>query len=103
MFAAALGWLGTIGTFVAYLLLWRGHVTSSSRRYGAMNAVGGLLGGSASVIYGAWPSAASNFVWAAIGIHTVVTSSLQRSTTWRLVSEHAAQRRPMIVNRFPSR
>ena len=74
MLSAALGWLGMAGTFVAYLLLWRGRVASESLTYATLNAVGGLLGGTGSVLYGAWPSAASNFVWAAIGLHSIVVS-----------------------------
>lgn len=72
--AAALGWIGTMGTFVAYLLLWRGHVGSGSIVYALMNAMGGLLGGTASLLYGAWPSAASNFMWAAIGVHSTLAA-----------------------------
>lgn len=76
--AAALGWIGTAGTFLAYLLLWRGRVGSESFVYALMNALGGMLAGTASVLYGAWPSAVSNFVWAAIGIHSTVTALLGR-------------------------
>jgi hypothetical protein len=75
MIATALGWIGTIGTFVAYLLVSRGHLNADSRRYGSLNMVGGLLGGSAAVVWGAWPSAASNFVWAIIGAATVYSAS----------------------------
>jgi hypothetical protein len=78
MIATALGWIGTVGTFVAYLLVSRGHLNANSRRYGSLNMVGGLLGGSAAVVWGAWPSAASNFVWAVIGALTVY-SATQRS------------------------
>jgi len=58
MLAAALGWLGTAGTFLAYAMLWRGRLGSESRRYATLNMVGGLMGGSAAALYGAWPSAA---------------------------------------------
>lgn len=78
MLAAALGWLGTVGTFVAYALLWRGRVTSESRRYAALNTVGGLLGGAGSVLYGAWPSAAANFAWAALGLHALIGAHRRR-------------------------
>jgi hypothetical protein len=73
MLAAAMGWLGTLGTFGAYVLLWRGRLDSGSLRYALLNAAGGLLGGTASALYGAWPSAASNFVWAAVAMHTAAT------------------------------
>lgn len=79
MVAAALGWIGTAGTFVAYVLLWRGRVGSESLTYALMNASGGLLGGIASVMYGAWPSAASNFVWAVVGVHSTLVALRHRS------------------------
>lgn len=72
MVAALMGWLGTAGTFLAYALLWRGRLTSESRRYAALNLAGGLLGGTACIIYGAWPSAASNLAWAALGMHSMI-------------------------------
>ncbi|KQX74524.1 hypothetical protein [Aeromicrobium sp. Root472D3] len=72
MTAALLGWLGTAGTLAAYGLLWRGRLTSTSRRYALLNLVGGLLAGTASGLYGAWPSAASNFIWAALGLHSML-------------------------------
>lgn len=80
MIAAVLGWTGTIGTFVAYLLVARGRVTAQSRKYAALNGVGGLMAAVASASYGAWPSAASNAVWAVIGFWTlaVVTRARRR-------------------------
>ena len=75
MLAAWLGWLGTAGTFAAYLLLWRGRLSIESRKYAALNVVGGCMAGLASVIYGAWPSAASNFVWAAVGLQSILQTA----------------------------
>jgi hypothetical protein len=43
----------------------------SSLKYASMNALGGVLAGTASALYGAWPGAAANFVWAVVGIHTL--------------------------------
>lgn len=74
MIAGALGWMGTVGTFCAYLLLWRGRLSSTSMSYAFMNAIGGLLGGCASILYQAWPSVASNFVWAALGAQTIIAT-----------------------------
>lgn len=85
--AAVLGWIGTAGTFVAYLLLWRGRVGSESLAYALMNAAGGVLAGAASVLYGAWPSAASNLVWAAIGLHSML-SALRRRRRARRAARH---------------
>ncbi|SEC23149.1 hypothetical protein SAMN04489844_1920 [Nocardioides exalbidus] len=88
MIAAALGWVGTMGTFAAYILLWRGKLASDSLTYAVMNTVGGLLGGAASAYYGAWPSVASNVVWAAVGMHSIgvevrrrIRSRRSRATT----------------------
>lgn len=78
MLVAALGWLGTVGTFMAYAMLWKGSVTSESRRYAALNVAGGLMGGSACVLYGAWPSAASNFAWAALALYASIAAYLRR-------------------------
>lgn len=72
MVAAAMGWLGTVGTFLAYALLWRGRLTSQSLRYSALNFTGGLLAGAACIGYGAWPSAAANIAWAALGLHAMI-------------------------------
>lgn len=74
MAAALLGWLGMAGTFAAYALQWRGVLSSDSVRYALLNVVGGTMGGVASLLYGAWPPAASNFVWAAIGLAALVRS-----------------------------
>ena len=79
MVTAALGWLGTAGTFVAYLLLWRGHLGSESLTDARRNTGGGLLGGAARVQYGAWPSAASNLVWATIGLHSTISAVKRRA------------------------
>jgi hypothetical protein len=81
MLAATLGWLGTVGTFVAYVLVFRGRLIADSWRYGVLNAVGGTLGGMAAVLYGAWPSAVSNFVWASVGLVTVASATKDR---WQL-------------------
>jgi hypothetical protein len=71
MIAAVLGWVGTIGLLATYLLVSRGRLAVSSLEYASMNAFGGLLAGTASALYGAWPSAAANYVWAVVGIHTL--------------------------------
>lgn len=83
MIAACLGWLGTAGTFAAYTMLWRGRMTSESLRYAALNAGGGLLAGTASALYGAWPSAVSNFLWAAAGIHSIGRTVITRRAAQR--------------------
>ena len=92
MLAAWLGWLGTAGTFTAYVLLGRGRLHPDSRKYAALNVVGGCMAGLASAIYGAWPSAASNFIWALVGLQSIV------HTTRALADErHAEARRAESV------
>lgn len=71
LIAGVLGWSGTIGTFTAYLLLARGRIAATSTAYAAMNAVGGTLGAIGSTLYQAWPAAASNGVWAVLGLYTL--------------------------------
>jgi len=77
MVAGILGWTGTIGTFLAYVMVTRGHVSATSRVYAFLNIGGGILGGAASAVYGAWPSATSNFVWAIFGVGTLVSVELK--------------------------
>lgn len=74
MIAAALGWVGTIGTMAAYVLMTRGMLVSTSKRYAAMNVAGGLLAGASATAYAAWPSVASNLVWAGIGAWSLTTA-----------------------------
>lgn len=69
---ATLGWLGTAGTFSAYLMIWRGWASPTAIRYASLNAIGGLLAAGGALMYGAWPAVASNLVWGVIGFHGVV-------------------------------
>jgi hypothetical protein len=80
MIASAMGWIGTVGTISAYILLSRGRWSSASLRYSAINGVGGLLCAGASAAYGAWPSVTSNLVWAVIAAHSVMTTLRERRT-----------------------
>lgn len=67
-----LGWLGTIGTFTAYVLISRGWVSADALGYSALNAFGGLLGAAGAFTYGAWPALASNLVWGAMGAYGLI-------------------------------
>jgi hypothetical protein len=80
-----MGWIGTVGTIGAYVMLSRGHWHSASLRYAALNGIGGLLCGSASAAYGAWPSVASNLVWSVVALHSVVVTLRERRRAVRLV------------------
>ncbi len=74
MIAAAMGWIGTIGSISAYILLSRGQLRATSLRYSALNGIAGGLGGCASAVYGAWPSAASNLLWSAVAVYSAITT-----------------------------
>ena len=78
MIAAAMGWIGTVGTICAYVMLSRGRWQAASLRYAAINAVGGLLCATASAAYGAWPSVTSNLLWSVIATHSLVATLRER-------------------------
>jgi hypothetical protein len=78
MIASAMGWIGTIGSICAYLLLSRGQWDATSLRYSFLNLVAGVLAGSASALYGAWPSVGSNVLWCAIAVHSAATTLRKR-------------------------
>jgi hypothetical protein len=88
MIAAAMGWIGTVGTISAYVMLSRGRWHSASLRYAAINGVGGLLCAAASAAYGAWPSVTSNLLWSVIAVHSLtVTLHERRAQRIALVRE----------------
>ena len=78
MIAAAMGWIGTIGSISAYVLLSRGRWHATSLRYSALNGVAGVLAASASAVYGAWPSVASNLLWSLIAAHCAWSTLRER-------------------------
>lgn len=81
MIAAAMGWVGTIGSITAYLLLTRGRWHATSLRYAALNGVAGVLAGSASAVYGAWPSVVSNLLWTCIAAQSAVATLYARRSS----------------------
>lgn len=78
MIASAMGWIGTIGSITAYVLLTRGRWDATSLRYAGLNGVAGVLAGSAAALYGAWPSVGSNLLWSGIALHSAVTTLRER-------------------------
>ena len=84
MIAAAMGWIGTIGSISAYVLLSRGQWHATSLRYSALNGLAGVLAGSASAVYGAWPSVVSNLVWSSIAVHSAIVTLHDRRSSERL-------------------
>ncbi|MEJ6490565.1 hypothetical protein PQI23_12630 [Leucobacter sp. USCH14] len=83
LIGSALGWLGTLGTFVAYVLMLRGTWSPSTRSYLTLNAVGGLLAAGGALAYGAWPSFASNVVWGVIGAYGLYATFRKRPAVAR--------------------
>ncbi|QIG41410.1 hypothetical protein G5V58_00260 [Nocardioides anomalus] len=78
MIAAAMGWIGTVGSISAYVLLSRGRWHAQSLRYSALNGVAGVLAASASAVYGAWPSVTSNLLWSLIAAQAAYTELRRR-------------------------
>ena len=89
MIAAAMGWIGTLGSIGAYLLLSRGRWHATSLRYSALNGLAGVLAGSASAAYGAWPSVVSNLLWSLIAAHSAAVTVRRRRVP------------PVLVQRLP--
>jgi hypothetical protein len=95
MIAAALGWVGTVGTIGAYVLLSRGRWHARSLRYGALNGAAGLVGAAGCTLYGAWPNVASNLLWAGVALHSVViTWSERRAARDAVVTQLGLDREP---------
>jgi len=68
----AAGWLGAAALLLAYGLVSAGRLTGGSTGFQLLN-----LGGAAGLLangvhHGAWPSAALNGVWLAIGVLALV-------------------------------
>lgn len=78
LMGSILGWVGTLGTFVAYVLMLRGTWSPSTRSYLTLNATGGLLAAGGALAYGAWPSFASNIVWGLMGAYGLYATFKRR-------------------------
>lgn len=96
MLAALLGWVGTIGTIGAFALHSTGRMSSLSVRYALLNTVGGLLAGAGAALYGAWPSVASNVIWALLGLRALLVALRTRART-RVVVESLVDEDPRGV------
>jgi hypothetical protein len=103
MIASAMGWIGTIGSIVAYLLLTRGRWDATSLRYSAMNGVAGVLAGSASALYGAWPSVGSNILWTGIALHSAVATLNSRRSHLSVVEPVTAVENDLEPPTHPQR
>lgn len=94
MTAAVLGWVGTVGTIGAYILLSRGHWHATSIRYAALNGLGGLLGAAGSTLYGAWPSVASNLLWSCVAANSMLMTYRDRRSASPVLVEQLPDPEP---------
>ncbi|MEB4613549.1 CBU_0592 family membrane protein [Leucobacter sp. M11] len=100
IYGSILGWLGTAGTLSAYVLIWRGWVSPTGKRYAALNTIGGILAGAGAFAFGAWPAVASNVVWAVIGIHGLITATQRdrrESGSWQPSIEDQTDFDPVLT------
>lgn len=66
------GWAGAAVTIGAYALVTNGRVSPSSMAYQGLNIGGAAALALSAMVNGAWPSAATNIIWVAIGMHAAV-------------------------------
>jgi hypothetical protein len=71
------GWIGMALLIGAYALVTAGRLAGPSLTFQLMNLFGGALLMVNSAYYGAWPSAALNLVWVAIGSVGMVRARLK--------------------------
>lgn len=83
-----LGWIGTVGTLSAYLLIARGVVQSTGKRYAALNAFGGTFASFGALAFGAWPAFVSNLIWALIGFHAL-SCAIRRDRSERKLARNS--------------
>jgi hypothetical protein len=65
------GWIGAVLVIIAYALISFHRLSPTSVLYQALNIVGSILLIINTAWHAAWPSAAVNVVWAAIGLLAV--------------------------------
>ena len=65
---ATIGWTGAVSLLVAYLLLLRRRTSADSHLYLSLNFLGSACLALSTSAAHAWPSAAVNLIWLAIGI-----------------------------------
>ncbi len=72
--ATAAGWLGALGTVVAYGLVSRRKVEPSSAVFQSLNLSGAALLAVSAAASGAWPAVAANFVWVLISVLALMSA-----------------------------
>jgi hypothetical protein len=66
------GWVGAAGVLFAYLLLLRRRVSAENSLYLSLNFLGSACLAVSTSAAHAWPSAAVNLIWLAIGITPLI-------------------------------
>lgn len=74
---AAIGWVGAASVLIAYLLLLRGRISSDGHHYLMLNFLGSACLAVSTYVARAWPSAAVNVIWLAIGLGPLVRASVK--------------------------
>jgi predicted MFS family arabinose efflux permease len=69
---AMIGWAGAVGLLAAYLLLLRHRTSAESHLYLTLNFLGSACLAVSTYAAHAWPSAAVNMIWLAIGLAPLV-------------------------------
>lgn len=67
------GWVGAAVTIGAYASVTNGRVSPNSVAYQGLNIGGAAALALSATVSGAWPSAATNLIWVAIGVHAVLS------------------------------
>ena len=73
-YASTLGWVGAIGTVLAYALVSMRVLSATSRTFQAVNALGAALLTVSALAHDSWPSAASNLTWVLIALVALARS-----------------------------
>lgn len=73
-----LGWTAAVALLIGYRLVTLGRVSGASVTYLLLNLFGSIGLGVSTAVAHAWPSAAVNMVWLALGIGPLVRAARQR-------------------------
>ncbi|MEV0430916.1 hypothetical protein [Micromonospora sp. NPDC050495] len=71
----AVGWLGAAVLLAAYAMTSTGRLAGDGRTFQWLNIAGSGGLALSSTVHGAWPSAALNVVWIAIGFGALATTA----------------------------
>lgn len=89
-----IGWVGAAVTIGAYALVTNGRVSPSSLAYQGLNIGGAAALALSATASGAWPSAATNLIWVAIGVQA--TLSLKHVAVRHLAARAARHVRRLV-------